>query len=270
MSFNVPHPRIPGSAIDVVALQAEDSCKVLDPVLIPGWMKRDTWSREEAVLLLAGYNPNTTQWSKNSTGFGQYAAGNVGYVDGLSDSMIKAANVSWRHPRWEEAFAQFLDLADYARGSPLEERRSPKEWIAWAASKNFTPYWLPWLDGAGKTVPEGHDGLAQTVASGGPGRTESASVDGDPYENSKEWFARQAIAQLENSGTRAIDITAALLLKQLIPLVGNGNCFTKADPQGQWIETADENGDTKRWNRSAIVEWLARRGYGPRGISKAK
>jgi hypothetical protein len=141
MPAYVDHPDHPGTPIDVVVLQGENPLRVLPAFLLPEWMKRDTWSRREAVMLLAGYNPNVTRWSETTDGFGQYSAGNVGYLDGLSESMIRAASVNWRHPRYEEALQQFWMLSDYANGSSLDERKLPSEWIAWASSKGFTPYW---------------------------------------------------------------------------------------------------------------------------------
>lgn len=139
----VQHPDNPDLTIDVMKLQAEDPLRVLPAYLLPDWLKRDTWSRREALLLLAGYNPNVTQWTETSNGFDQFPAGNnVGYLDMLTEKIIRHANVAWRHPRHDEAYEQFLILSDYARGGSLEERRTPSAWIEWAASKNFAPYWI--------------------------------------------------------------------------------------------------------------------------------
>lgn len=85
-----------------------------------------------------------------------------------------------------------------------------------------------------------------------------------PYQNTRDWWAEHQLAELKKSGTRAVDITADLLLQRLAPLVGQGNCFSAADPQRKWIEYTNEDGEKKKWNSSAIREWLHRRRYGPR------
>lgn len=142
MPFYVDDPANPGEPIDVIELQKRDTQKDLQPYLLPEWMKRDTWSRREALMMLAGYNPSVTQWNETSSGFGQFPAGNRGYLDGMSDWMIQHANVHWRHPRHDDAYKQFLTLSDYAQGGSLDERKTPDEWVAWARSKQFEPYWL--------------------------------------------------------------------------------------------------------------------------------
>ena len=136
----VDDPENPGKPIDVVKLQARHPLQVLPAFLLPEWMKSDTWSRREALMLLAGYNPHTTVWDETSEGLGMFAR-ERGYLDGLSDRMIQAANVHWFHPRFDEAYKQLLTLSGYATGGSLDERKTPDEWIAWAATKGFSPYW---------------------------------------------------------------------------------------------------------------------------------
>jgi hypothetical protein len=137
MPHYVDDPENPGKPIDVIKLQGRYPPRVLPAFLLSGWMKRDTWSRREALMLLAGYNPSITQWTETIDGFGQFFAGNRGYLDGMSDWMIRRANVHWQHPRHDEAYEQFLALSDYARGGSLDERKTPSEWLTWAASKGF-------------------------------------------------------------------------------------------------------------------------------------
>lgn len=141
MPFYVDDPDASGQKVDVVVLQGRDPLQALEPVLIVGWLKRDTWSRREALLLLAGYDPNTTQWIEVSDGLGQFPAGNIGYLDGITQSAMWSANVYWQHPRNDESYEQLLTLANYARGGSLDERKAPQGWIAWATSKGFVPYW---------------------------------------------------------------------------------------------------------------------------------
>jgi hypothetical protein len=143
MTAYVRNPSDPDNVIDVIKLQDQDPLKVLEPCLIYDRMNWDTWTRREALMLLAGYYPATTIWTETNDGFGDNPAGNcVGYLDKLTEKTIRHAEVSWRHPRYEEASEQFHTLCNYARGGSLDERKTPSEWIAWAASKGFEPYWL--------------------------------------------------------------------------------------------------------------------------------
>jgi len=139
MPFYVPDPDNAGLHVDVNELQRRDPSKLLEPVLLPQWLDRDTWSRREALMLLAGFNPNITQWTESDQGFGQYPAGHIGFLDGTTWHLLGAVNV--RHPRSSECQAEFWKLSEYARCGSLDERRSPQAWIAWAATKRFEPYW---------------------------------------------------------------------------------------------------------------------------------
>jgi len=252
--------------IDVMRLQDESPFRVLPPFLLSEWIKRDTWSRREALMLLAGYDPAVTKWTESPDGFGQFAAGNVGYLDALTESVIYEAKVSWRHPRWEEALEQFLDLTDYARGASLDERRTPKDWIEWAANKDFTPYWLAWLQPNTQLIPEGQDSSPQTVSAIGPqGKGSLASGDQVSSPDNGPSVARQndlgilidaVVDRLENSGVR---VGVACVMAELVKLKGTGCCIVDADTAGQVVYWRNDDGEKKMLTKGALKGRLRRR-----------
>jgi hypothetical protein len=255
-----------GPNVAVIEIQKRDPLRVLKPILIHGWLKRDTWSRREALMLLAGYNPSVTQWTETAEGFGQFAAGNVGYLDALTESVIYEAKVSWRHPRWEEALEQFLDLADYARGNPLEERRTPEQWIAWAASKGFTPYWLAWPWSLGETSPGRPNSPAQTMRDASSEGKESptpvvpvSSTDNMQIatrQNDVGLLIDTVVTQLEGAGVR---VSVAQVMAGLVKLKGTGCCIVDADPAGQVVYWRNDDGEKKMLTKDALKARLKRR-----------
>lgn len=266
MPHYVNHPDHPGTTIDVMRLQDETPFKVLPPFLLSEWIKRDTWSRREALMLLAGYNPAVTKWTESPDGFGQFPAGNVGYLDALTESVIYEAKVSWRHPRWEEALEQFLDLADYARGASLDERCTPKDWIEWAANKGFTPYWLAWLQPGVEPSAEGSGVSPQTMSSVSPqGRESPGSMgpvsrpDNEPTatrQNDLGILIDAVVDQLENSGVR---VGVACVMAELVKLKGTGCCIVDADTAGQVVYWRNDDGEKKMLTKDALKGRLRRR-----------
>ncbi|MDA8363701.1 MAG: hypothetical protein M0Z84_07745 [Gammaproteobacteria bacterium] len=128
-----------GKPIAVTELLKRDPFKALLPDMeriMPALMRRDTWTRGEALLILSGYQPNT------STAF---VAGNTvpfqpAYLDGTTWGGLQQTGLS--HPRELDALGDYLVLTGYAAGGALEERKTPAEWLEWAEKKGFVPYWI--------------------------------------------------------------------------------------------------------------------------------
>ncbi len=58
-----------------------------------------------------------------------------------------------QHPCYPQMLHDFLALAEYDDGANKE--KSPQEWLAWAESKGFKPYWLDyWREGVATHCPE--------------------------------------------------------------------------------------------------------------------
>ena len=266
MPHYVNHPDHPGTTIDVMRLQDETPFRVLPPFLLSEWIKRDTWSRREALMLLAGYDPAVTKWTESPDGFGQFAAGNVGYLDALTESVIYEAKVSWRHPRWEEALEQFLDLADYARGASLDERRTPKDWIEWAANKGFTPYWFAWMQPGVEPIAEGSGVSPQTMSAVSPQERESpgsmnpvSRPDNEPTatrQNDLGILIDAVIDRLEASGA---PVSVASVMAELVKLKGTGCCIVDADLAGQVVYWRNDDGEKKMLAKNALKSRLNRR-----------
>ena len=140
MPFYVDDPENPGKKADVLDIQRRDPFQDLPPYRLTAYLKRDSWTRREAILLLAGFSPDSTQWTETTEGLGQTQAGGIAYLDGTTDQQRSVENLP--HPRTYENISDLQDLAVWARGAPLDERRTPSEWIEWAASKEFNPYWI--------------------------------------------------------------------------------------------------------------------------------
>ena len=136
MPHYVPDPENPGQHIDIIQLLGRDPSKPL-PVPIDGLLKRDLWTRQEALLILAGLDPRNVV-------DGGYPIGTIGagivYLDGTTSAQLDAQGL--QHPRAQDWLPEFDRLKGYAAGQDMGERKAPAEWLAWAKSKAFTPYWL--------------------------------------------------------------------------------------------------------------------------------
>jgi len=146
MPHYVPNPENPGQHIDVIELLRRDP-HALPPVNIEGLLKRDTWTRQEALLILAGLAPRNVV--HGGMPIGTIGAGIV-YLDGTTSAQLDAQALE--HPRAQEWLREFMDLSGHATGQDMAERKPPGDWLAWAEAKGFTPYWLRLPVGEAATI----------------------------------------------------------------------------------------------------------------------
>lgn len=168
MPFYINDPDAPGKHADVIEVQLRNPLRELDPIQMKGWMKRDLWTRREALLLLSGYDPNGTDWGGHTLVACHEPGPRVGYLDGTTDRLLH--HRSARHPRHQVNFEHILTLSEYAAGCAIDETKPPAAWIEWAAGKDFIPHWLSWIEGAGSTALVGCGVLAQTATTTDPSR----------------------------------------------------------------------------------------------------
>ncbi|MDA8120303.1 MAG: hypothetical protein M0Z85_09775 [Gammaproteobacteria bacterium] len=144
MPSYVEDPENPGNKIDAIELLKRSPDVPPPPEATVGLMRRDKWTRHEALLILAGFSSSNNVLT--GTPVGLIGAG-IAYLDGTTDGMIQQAGLSQPHPLHFRMFSDYMTLRWYASGEDIDERRTPVEWLAWAESKGFTPYWLEyWND----------------------------------------------------------------------------------------------------------------------------
>lgn len=131
----IPDPKNPGQHISTIELLRRDPLTP-PPVYVEELLRRDQWTRQEALLILAGLSPRNVV-------HGGYPIGTIGagivYLDGLTSAQLDAQGLE--HPRAQNWLPEFDRLKGYAAGQDMGERKKPDEWLAWAKSKGFTPYW---------------------------------------------------------------------------------------------------------------------------------
>lgn len=142
MPVYVDDPDTPGAKIDVIELQRRDQVALLPPFLVRHWLRREVWTRREAMKLLAGYDPDSTPWGESDAGFNTIPPGQIGYLDGMTALQLHVAGIG--HPRSGDCLSDFWRLADYSKWVSLDEKRCPWDWLAWVADREFEPYWLGW------------------------------------------------------------------------------------------------------------------------------
>jgi len=176
----VNNPDNHGEFISSTELQKLNPYKVMPPVLISDWMKRDLWSRREAVQLLAGCLPS-------QSGLDITAPRN--YLDKTNDHHLfygDAPPKGWpdnidpfgdyprlKHPLREDLTQNLCTLIGWVEHCDLNETKPPREWIDWADIKGFKPYWLEYAATiqsapaakveAGKAKSPGGDGTISTA-----------------------------------------------------------------------------------------------------------
>ena len=136
MPHYINDPENPGQRIDIIELVRRYP-DTPPPVNVEGLLKRDMWTRQEALLILAGLAPHNVVHA--GLPIGTIGAGIV-YLDGITSARLDAEGL--QHPRAQEWLSEFATLAGCAAGQDMNERKPPGEWLAWAASKGFAPYWL--------------------------------------------------------------------------------------------------------------------------------
>jgi len=113
------------------------------------WLNRDLWTRRQAILFCAGYDPDATTWRESASGLGDFHVGQVVYLDGRAAS--QSVDVAPQHPEEAAALLDLWRLSDDSQGTSLDEIRPPAQWIGWATGCGVTPYWLYW---AARHVPK--------------------------------------------------------------------------------------------------------------------
>lgn len=264
MPFYIDDPDAPGTNADVLVVQRRDPFRELAPVLMRGWMKRDVWTRREALLLLSGYDPQGTDWGGHTVVASHEPGYRMGYLDGSMEHQLRFHGV--QHPRYQVNLEHLLALSEYAAGTSIDEKRSPSIWIAWAAGKDFSPYWLAWLQAPTESVPEGPDSPARTGGPVSPGRTGNplpenrvSSMDNaatSSRQNDLGLLIDEVVAQLQNAGTRASVIP---VMAQLVKLKGTGCCIVDADQAGHFVYWRNEDGDKRMLTKEALKGRLRRR-----------
>ncbi|MDA8416487.1 MAG: hypothetical protein M0Z78_05365 [Betaproteobacteria bacterium] len=137
MPHYIEDPTNPGQHIDVIDLLRRNpliAALPVDPRILDALLKRDSWSRREAVAILAGYDPSLAkEWF-------QGIPIPHGFMDGTTSLSLAAAGLG--NPLSEQIMADCVKLSGYCAGQDMAERKPPAEWLAWAESKGFKPYWL--------------------------------------------------------------------------------------------------------------------------------
>ncbi len=183
-----PDPLDPTKNISAIDLLRRNPTETPPPCprILAELLKADTWTRRAALLILAGYSPSNITASV----VGSPAVIAPEYLDGTTWGKLSEAGLS--HPRQGEAFEEYLRLTGYAAGGDPDERKTPSEWLAWAKSKGFTPYWERETQSATDTPDAGSSwqDKARTIADEIDG--EDAATTGDPWSSLTDMADRVA------------------------------------------------------------------------------
>ena len=190
MRHYVPDPDHPGQHIDIIELVRRYPDKP-PPVNAEGLLKRDLWTRQEALLILVGLDPCNVV-------HGGYPIGTIGagirYLDGTASAQLDAQGL--QHPRAQDWLPEFDALKGYAAGQDMGESKAPAVWLAWAKSKGFTPYWLRSVEG------EIH---AAAIAAGLRAAEQRQDAERAALGRYSLWEAAKAIGSAIRAGARGAD-----------------------------------------------------------------
>jgi len=143
----VNDPDNPGKKINALSLQARHPDRVMPPVMIERWMKHDVWTRREAMLLLAGYDPST-EWDESSKPFVMKMPGHAVFLDGTSSTELCLLH-GISHPLTCLNFNQLVEVRKLmyfsmhtAISCGWPGNQPPGFWIQVSDPK---PYWLEYV-----------------------------------------------------------------------------------------------------------------------------
>lgn len=111
-----------------------------EPHLLRPWLTLDRWTCSEAMWLLAGHEPDGSEYGlvinydgfthdDFKQGYGCFLDGSPTYDD---------------HPCREQSIDDTMVMIRIMRNIDRGECRSPAEWLVYAKRNGFTPHWLTW------------------------------------------------------------------------------------------------------------------------------
>ena len=250
MRLYVDDPDNPGTRIDGLEVLRRDPHNPLPPIQVSRLLKRDRWTRHEALLILAGYSTENTV--ERGTVLGNPMAG-IRFLDGTTKGMLDSAGLS--HPLWPDPMMHdYARLADYAQGEPMDERRRPDEWIAWALSKGFRPYWLDYARAEGWSLAA-PGAAAQAAQEAAP---RASAQDLPPQDDVNK--SRRDEAAPEPLTTEHIAAAFGRLWMDLGRASTLGNYLSHSTPQslkGAIVSRGPRGSRSGRqWNPVKFAEWL--------------
>ena len=220
MPHYVQDPDNPDKQIDVIELLRRDLNNPPPPDTVIRLMKRDQWTRQEALLILSGCSPDN-QVSGFKTPVGVLGAGII-FLDGTTTAMLAQSNL--HHPLADKITADYAQLSEYVQGLSMEEMKAPEEWLRWAESKDFKPYWLDYWRLSIMRRPILYSNAASRLAEMDAG--ENAWDTGSVWACEPKW--RYVLDYL-------LKIDRLPLLEKV--KVGDGIQFqTTKDPKDAWID----------------------------------
>jgi hypothetical protein len=236
VAFYVNDPDQPVKKIDSTILQVKYPDRILDPVKILGYLKRDVWTRREALLLLAGYDP-ITQWNCSDTRMSLIGPAMIFFLDGTNSAqLLNEWHIS--HPRGYDNLDAFTSLLSWAEHQALSETHPPPYWIEWARSKGFAPYWLEYAQSWNGTTNEASP-MPQAAA---PALAGTASDGPLALTTSDIAFCFDGVRWSEKEWRKPLGDKRKWLQ----------NCVVTPGQQGV---------SQTRWNPVLIASWLVRNGH---------
>ena len=129
-----------------------------EPMRLHFWLLHDTWTVDEALVLLCGFDPKDTDVtsfgeSVNHHHFGDAKSDKAIRLDGIcmTDDVFYA--VAGRSAAWSQLHhlrMKHLQMKKvWGSGNHNGERFSPSYFVSWANNKHVHIDWLEWANGAG-------------------------------------------------------------------------------------------------------------------------
>ena len=181
------------------------------------WLKHDTWTQTQATLLLCGLDP-------------QYSAvSDEGQLQGTQALMLDGSQLQWPDPppihpmitegllvfikrdaevrkgleaKWRAVSRQVQDCRHWLQASPLGERASPRQYLAWAKRKGLGQYIVAALGDSlssvlGEAEEQPRHVAEPPVQPAPPATAPSPGAAGPSIVLSPEHFDPVKVAQLE-------------------------------------------------------------------------
>ena len=202
---------------------ADSKAGKTEPILLYRWLRHDTWTAEEAALLLVGLDPNATRLGTTKAMISEMPLKRIEHtelLDGRELSRSFPVEETEERDELRRLSSSYRDILAVLESGTHPARNPPEYYLKWAKAKGFEVPWLEWAQQNFLLIP--NESVSEETASRPLGTRERRNVariiavlaQKAGFDLSEPFKAATAIElATERNGHRVSDDTIASWLK---------------------------------------------------------